>query len=306
MSTCSDTTGHRNSRARERPEPNPQALTIGGTSATVAGSTTTADALSLACRSPISIRASALHVRRGSRCASQPPEMLGKLCGLDALIRGGRHDQPVSALAVMLPRRDEIGLTWSNQRVAIRCGRMNRHRSCRSRELCPLSCTIGAPSLVPSRGGLGRVGQGCSTGRFERLWVEGRAVDHIVLVYYCGDTGQRPCWEEHPRGSRHAPCPDPSRLRGLVARIVYRNRLAGGGKVALLGAAILIVARRGIRPHDWAVASGVRPRKRPDPLESECLERLGPPMAGASEVLAVATRRRAEGGRSAIEDRGLR
>ena len=105
----------------------------------VAGSTNTADALSLACRSPVSIRAPALQVRRGSGCASQPPEMLGKLCGLDALILAARHDQPVSALAVMLPRSDQTGLTCNNQCFAIRCGRINRHRSWRSRELWPLS-----------------------------------------------------------------------------------------------------------------------------------------------------------------------
>lgn len=204
MSTCSDTTGHQNSRARERPELNSQALTFGGTRAMVAGSTNTADALSLACRSPVSIRAPALQVRRGSGCASQPPEMLGKLCGLDALILGAGHDQPVSALAVMLPRSDETGLTCNNQRVAIRCGRINRHRSWRSRELCPLSCTIGAPSPVPSRGGLGRVRPGSSIGRFERVRVRSRAVDHILLVYYCGHTGQRSLLGGPP--SRVSPC----------------------------------------------------------------------------------------------------
>jgi hypothetical protein len=55
--------------------------------------------------------------------------MLGMLCGLDILILAAPHDQPVSALAVMLSRCDQTGLMCSNQRFAIRCGRIDRHRS---------------------------------------------------------------------------------------------------------------------------------------------------------------------------------
>jgi hypothetical protein len=243
MSTCSDTTGHQNSRARERPEPNRQALTVGETSAAVAGSTNAADALSLACRSPVSIRASARRVGRGLGCASQPRQRLGKLCGLDVSILAAPHGQPVSALAVMLPRRDQTGLMCSNQCFAIRCGRID-----------------GAPELVelrvrsvlfrrsPSRGGLGRVRPGSSTGRFDRVRVEVRAVDHIVLVYYCGHTGQRSLLGGPP--SRVSPCVLPGSVQAPWARREHPAPQSAGpsgdgaGGVAILGAAVLIVARR--------------------------------------------------------------
>lgn len=201
MSTCSDTTGHQNSRARERPERNRQALTVGETSAAVAGSTNAADALSLACRNPVSTRASALQVRRGLGCASEPPEMLGKLCGLDVLILAAGHDQPVSALAVMLPRRDQTGLKCSKS--ALRDPSWANQRAPELVEPRALSALV-LLRWFPSRGGLGRVPQGSSTGRFEGVRVEGRTVDLILLVYYCGHTGQRPLLGGPP--SRASPC----------------------------------------------------------------------------------------------------
>ena len=244
----------------------------------VAGSTNTADALSLACRSPVSIRAPALQVPRGSGCASQPPEMLGKLCGLDALILGAGHDQPVSALAVMLPRRDQTGLMCSNQCFAIRCGRID-----------------GAPERVEprvrsmlfrrstSRGGLGRVRLSSSTGRFDRVRVELGAVDHIVLVYYCGHTGQRSLLGGPPSRVRHASCPDPSRLRGLVASTLHRNRL-GPGVTGREGSRSLATRSDRRAAQDRAPRSDRGERREAseglDPLESQGLERLGPPMAG--------------------------
>ncbi len=170
------------------------------------------------------------------------------------------HDQPVSALAVMLPRRDQTGLMCSNQCFAIRCGRID-----------------GAPELVeprvrsvllrrsPSRGGLGRVRPGSSTGRFDRVRVEVGAVDHIVLVYYCGHTGQRSLLGGPP--SRVSPCVLPGSVKAPWARREHPAPQSawpsgdGAGGVAIIGAAVLIVARRRIRPHDRTAASGVRPRK---------------------------------------------
>ena len=54
-----------------------------------------------------------------SGCAAEPLEMLAKLRGLDVLILAG-HGQSVSALALVLPRRDQTGLVRGDQRGAIR------------------------------------------------------------------------------------------------------------------------------------------------------------------------------------------
>ena len=215
----------------------------------------------------------------------QPLEMLGKLCGLDVLILAAGHGQSVSALAVMLPRRDETGLTCSNQ----------RRRD-------PLWAYQGAPALVepralsafvsrsvllrqsPSRGGLGTRPTGQLNRTIRARAGEGRAVDHIVLVYYCGHTGQRSLLGGHPRESRH--CPARIRLGPVGssrAPCTAIGRALGGrgGK-----------GRAPWRRHSyrraaqdpaprWGHGERREARKGLDSLESECLERPGLPIAGA-------------------------
>ena len=167
----------------------------------------------------------------------------------------------------------------SNQCFAIRCGRID-----------------GAPELVeprvrsvllrrsPSRGGLGRVRPGSSTGRFDRVRVEVRAVDHIVLVYYCGHTGQRSLLGGPP--SRVSPCVLPGSVQAPWARREHPAPQSAGpwgdgsGGVAILGAAVLIVARRRIGPHDRTAASGVRPRKGSTRSSLKASSVLGRPWRG--------------------------
>jgi hypothetical protein len=66
--------------------------------------------------------------------------------------------------------------------------------------------------------------------------VNGRGwdLDPIVLVYYCGHTAQRPCWEDRP----HEPGLGVTAGAGMVALAL----------VAFLGAVILIVAQRRMWP----------------------------------------------------------
>jgi hypothetical protein len=113
--------------------------------------------------------------------------MLGELCGLDVLILAAGHDQPVSALAVMLPSRDQTGLMCSKS--ALRDPLWAYQRAPELVEPRALSALV-LLRWLPSRGGLGRVRQGSLTGRLERVRVEARPVDLILLVYYCGHTGQ--------------------------------------------------------------------------------------------------------------------
>jgi hypothetical protein len=62
---------------------------------------------------------------RASGYAAEPFEMLGKLRRLDVLILAAGHGQSVSALALVLPRRDQTGLVRGDQRRAIRWGRID-------------------------------------------------------------------------------------------------------------------------------------------------------------------------------------
>jgi len=152
MSTGSDTTGHQ--KSRERPRRNPQALT-GGRARRLPVRATSPRMPSALRRSRTSIRASALRPRGASGRVRKPPKVLGELRGLDVFILAAGRRQSVSALAVVLPRRDQTGLVCSNERLAIHCRRIDGRRSLWNHDPCSLSCHDPySLARSPSRGGL--------------------------------------------------------------------------------------------------------------------------------------------------------
>ena len=244
----------------------------------------------------MSIRASALQVRRGLECAASRARCLASFAA--STYRSWRPHMtsryprsPSCFHAVIRPARC-AAISASRSVVGVSTGPQPVEPRVRS---------------VLSRGSLAsrRPEWACPPGQLNRTIRAreggGRVVDHIVLVYYCGHTGQRSLLGGPP--SRVSPCVLPGSVQAPWARREHPapNRLGRSGDgagVAILGAAVPIVARRRIGPAIWTAASGVRPRKGP---VGWARVRRDP-----GEVFAVATRRRAEGGRSAIEDRGLR
>jgi hypothetical protein len=128
----------------------------------------------------------------------------------------------------------------------------------------------------------------CPTGqlnrRFERVRVRSRAVDHILLVYYCGHTGQRSLLGGPP--SRVSPCVLPGSIqvpwarRGHPAPQLGRALGGWGGKGrAPWRRHSYRRATRDPAPR-WGHGERREARKGLYPLESEGLERPGLPMAG--------------------------
>jgi len=192
MSTSSDTTGY--PYWRERPECNPHAFTAGGRARHSPVRPMPRRRSASRSGVPLRIRASARPSRKASGCAAKPLKMLGQLRGLDVLILAAGRGQPVSALTLVLPCRDQTGLVCGDQRRAIRWGRIDGHRSWWNHDLCPLSCHDGRSlARSPSCGGL----VACPLG-----WLNRHVTGSVRVVANDGPACVRPAHELHRRLGR--------------------------------------------------------------------------------------------------------